>query len=206
MKNFYNIVQGKHFSKGKKEQEFIWPLIMLFVSISMFFINGINILIPFIGILFFIILLIITNLRMNKSEIKVIFKKNCIYTLKNNYDQINKLYGISLYQHHFESIRIGWRCINSKSIELFAYYYIDGVRGFKKIYEIDTEKEVNIQINILKDDYHIDLQSDSMPKANFSIKKGKEKRFLKLFKYTLYPYFGGTEPAPNSMDILIEKN
>ena len=69
----------------------------------------------------------------------------------------------------------------------------------------DENGEVNIKINILKDDYNIDIQSDLMPKANFNIKKGNKKKFLKLFKYTLYPYFGGVEPAPNSMDILIEK-
>lgn len=151
-----------------------------------------------------------------KIEIMALFKESCIYSLKENYDQINKLYGISFnwlpfYNkeekkwhpgHHNNSARFGWRCIDKKTIEILAYCYIDKKRVTKKITSVGHSKNINLSL-IIKDGSYIfkakvvggKLKTVKVPKTN---KK-------KMIGYKLFPYFGGRIPAPHNMRLFIKK-
>lgn len=131
------------------------------------------------------------------------FDKSCQYDLKNvnNYD-INKLFGFSTtFFHHNQSARIGWRRYNDHAIEVVTYSYSNGkvvpetVLGVVKPDQIftctieDTEKE-----------YVYTFYSEDM----FTRTADNKKSDKVLFKYLLWPYFGGNQKAPHDMTIYLE--
>lgn len=137
---------------------------------------------------------------------RVYFTTSCLYRLNENYDQVNKLFGFSEGYHHWNSARIGWRCVDGATIELLAYCYIDGERIIKPLLSCKPNTWVFCNIQN-QDSRYVFKVFNSKDKLASAVVEKKSKRsfysFFKLFIYNLYPYFGGKIPAPRDMNIYI---
>lgn len=131
----------------------------------------------------------------------VIFDSTAIYqnVLTSNQFDINKLYGFSDNNafHQAFSARFGWNWLND-SLHLWAYVYNDGQRLVKDLGSFPLFTPLNCSIKVDSNTYvfGIDNQKWTMPRtSNTPIANG----------YKLLPYFGGDEPAPNDIVILIKE-
>ncbi len=124
----------------------------------------------------------------NQLSGSAIFKASCVYDSE-SYDQVNKLVGISIdkINPHTNSLRIGWRCLNaSDSIELLAYYYINGERHEDVMCSVKTEQAFNYTMSV-SDGYSISITTngDIYQWSNENNVNSQGKNWM------LYPYFGG---------------
>jgi hypothetical protein len=141
---------------------------------------------------------------VNITELKFIarFDSSAIYQAaapENQYD-INKLYGFSDNDapHQNFSARFGWRWSDG-ALRLFAYTYNNGVRHEQELGTLAIGGEANCSIKLQPEVYVFTFngKSVSMPRQSTTVTaKG----------YQLYPYFGGDEPAPHNIRILIREN
>ncbi len=202
MKHEYTVKKGQHYFKGPKIQTaHIQITLCLLSSILGILIN------PWFLIstlLLYIVFQTVIYKQLRKVHYNAYFFNSCTYVLEENYDQINKLFGVSEIFHHWNSARIGWRCIDGENIELLAYCYVDKKRVYKKLITIMPEQKVSCSIEIDKNEYVFHVVTDSgqgsfchIPKSNFKISN--------LFMYRLYPYFGGRISAPKFMKIKLEQ-
>lgn len=131
----------------------------------------------------------------NYMQFKARFTTSCLYIPY--YDDINKLYGFTDCNSlvHQNSARIGWRHKDGV-IEIFAYWYVDGKRGFKKLGEttIYTADTYSILIDDNNMVFTFNTTTHVVPRSK-SCERGVRAR--------LYPYFGGNEPAPQDIKIYI---
>lgn len=139
----------------------------------------------------------------NKLTGYAVFDSSCLYNFDNEdkYD-INKLCGLSAsWYHHKDSARLGWRCVDGKVIEIFAYYYINSERVWE---HLDTIRPFDIL------DFCIEFKNNRIYTTIHSINGGKTKitPFKKppLIKYQLFPYFGGNKSAPHDVYITIRNS
>jgi hypothetical protein len=108
---------------------------------------------------------------------------------------INKLYGLTGLNIHKNSARFGWRD-NDGIIEVFAYWYKNGVRGFELLGTADMFE---------KNYYHVAMTG----KQYRWVFKDREfivpdtKNVLTVARS--WPYFGGNEPAPHRMSFIIHE-
>lgn len=148
-----------------------------------------------------------------KQKIRVKFSKECLYKPLDFENDYNKLYGWSYGLHHKNSIRVCWRpyvppgahweFFNPNKIELCIYVYEDGVRKIsehtlvidvERFYDftLDYEPEMNGRISLWYFDVmHVGITTVYTTKP--------------CIGYELFPYFGGSDPAPNDMDIELDK-
>jgi hypothetical protein len=110
----------------------------------------------------------------------------------NGSDDINKLYGITSSKIHENSARFGWRC-KGDIIEIFAYYYIDGVRYFEKMGETEIKKRNEFLVDVSGNNYY--FRFNDVEKVIVNTKN--------ISAFRSFPYFGGDLPAPHRMTILI---
>tara|TARA_R110002124_G_scaffold134474_2_gene297224 strand:+ start:401 stop:880 length:480 start_codon:yes stop_codon:yes gene_type:complete len=125
-----------------------------------------------------------------------IFKTSCVYD-SDGYDQVNKLVGISIdkVNPHTNSLRIGWRCLNaSDSIELLAYYYIDGERFEEVICSVKTDEAFDYTLSVL-DGYSISITTNGNLYQWGNINSVDDHGN----NWMLYPYFGGQMEFPGSI-------
>ena len=144
----------------------------------------------------------------NKMSYKIRFDESCLYDLHNvdNYD-INKLFGFSTSWNHMrQSGRIGWRCLDGKTIQICTYTHNNGMR------QIDDSDVLG---NVLPGEL---FYCDIVAKKNkfvYTFRKATEKeetirtdtknRNELFIHYLLHVYFGGNEGAPHEMKIFMEK-
>ena len=115
-------------------------------------------------------------------------------TYKDVPEQINKLYGIVVgWGIHKYSARIGWM-YKDGVMEIYAYWYIDGKRGFKKIGETTAHKYNDYEVEVTSSGYSF-IFEDTRIFIEGDIPDKKT--------YRLFPYFGGSTPAPQDMMIMI---
>ncbi len=112
---------------------------------------------------------------------------------------INKLMGFSdcSAHHHANSARFGWRWYNDQ-LEIHAYCYIDSVRVHQYIGTANIGEENLYEITATTEAYVFSVDGEekvSVPRAE-SCNDG--------LNYMLYPYFGGSVPAPHDVRIKIE--
>lgn len=131
------------------------------------------------------------------------FDESCTYDIGMP-DQldVNKLCGISHGLHHKDSARFGWTSVGNR-IELFAYYYTNGVRSFKSMGVHDIGEDIELYITVSKEFYHMTVQS----KSDSIIRKDRTERNVKACKYgyMLYPYFGGNQTAPHDVKMSLKR-
>lgn len=166
------------------------------------------------------------SLHTGKTElsVKVRFSFSCLYEDIDKERDWNKLvgwsYGILPFvreggnwynkndwepAHHRNSIRIVWRSNKKRgTIELGLYYYRDKVRYVKQLCEVLPEYDVDIKL----------LYYEHMGTIVTFITQSIVEGFPKLIHhsetntgydvkwgYMLYPYFGGTNPAPHKLSL-----
>ena len=137
------------------------------------------------------------------SELRFLakFDSSAIYTTTDpgRQNDINKLYGFSDNNttHHQFSARFGWRWSNN-ALRLFGYIYNDGLNDFKDLGTVALGTENVCAIKVTPTAYHFLLngKTDSLPRTSTTIKAEG---------YKLYPYFGGNESAPHTINIFIKE-
>ncbi len=101
----------------------------------------------------------------------------------------NKLIGISDGQHHKNSVRIAWRCLNDQTVTFAAYTYYKGKWTAEELFSTVPGVWVTAGITLHDRNYAVRVYNyTAYPKRN----KGWPN-------YTLYPYFGGKDTAPHDM-------
>jgi len=130
------------------------------------------------------------------------FDSSAIYQTKDPVNQldINKLYGFSDNQtfHQYYSARFGWRWSND-SLRLFGYCYNNSVRSFVELCATRVNKLDTCVIAIKDGNYQFRVNGrlkGTIPRS---------ATITKPYGYMLYPYFGGTEPAPHTVKIYIKE-
>lgn len=136
----------------------------------------------------------------NSLKAKVRFSKSCLVPSKDAED-VNKLFGLSFgWDHHQNSVRVGWRAWG-ETIQLFAYEYREGKREINHLCHVPAEQDVYIGLFLFDGitRYTVSIKEincfESLHTGSFKPTKTKQR---------LYPYFGGTYPAPETMKIKIE--
>jgi hypothetical protein len=145
----------------------------------------------------------------NKVSYRCMFEASCIYDLKSNdnYD-INKLCGFSTtYNHHYQSGRIGWRCVDGKSIDIVTYTYNNHERLTEVLLgNVTPNEEFECSIEDVEDAYIYTFKSyvGNINLDDVVVRTPKQPDKV-LFKYLLYPYFGGNMPAPHEMKLRVKR-
>jgi hypothetical protein len=140
--------------------------------------------------------------QVNKVEMKFMVKLNnsAIYQTvdPNNQADINKLYGFSdnNQEHHTNSARIGWRWFNNQ-LELLAYIYNNTVQTEQFITAVPLNQEITCSIKAEGNLYTFKVNNTTVTMPRVSSTAG-------AVGYQLYPYFGGDEPSPQEIKILIK--
>lgn len=139
--------------------------------------------------------------RDRAVHFQAIFDSSAIYTTisGSNQSDINKLFGVSdgNTHHQLNSARFGWDW-NGQAIEIHAYCYADGTRSSRLIGTAEIGKI-----------YEYSLMADSGTyRFNFDSREVRMTRTVRdsVFNgYTLYPYFGGDEPAPHEVKVYLKE-
>lgn len=205
MKKTFTVKKGKHYFKGIKFQELFYPLITLALAIILYFVSTIDILFSWISLGVSVFFYVLVAIKLSNLEIQARFRENCLYLLESNFEQINKLYGLSEGWHHKNSARFGWR-VKGHKIEILAYTYMNGKRDSKPLMICEINEWVKLELHLLRDKYVFVGENEDGEKAKVSMPRKTGFRFGKLFIYKLFPYFGGSVPAPHDMSIdIVEK-
>lgn len=135
-----------------------------------------------------------------KSVKKVVtFTNDSVYPLSEK--AIHKLFGVGyLWNHHKQSARIGWRYEGSGIFKLFSYCYIDGVRSIREICKVPINTPINCVIEIIKNKYIFKVSYNSSPVSIVTLNFTHNKRW----SFPLNLYYGGTNEAPNEIEVKIE--
>ena len=136
-----------------------------------------------------------------KVTFRATFDESARYVLPNASVQsnINKLMGISdcNSHHHKNSARFGWRWFENK-LEILAYCYVDSLRIHELVGTVNINEENLYEISVTTDAYQFSLNGEdkvSIPRTR-TCNEG--------VNYMLYPYFGGSVPAPHDIRIKIQ--
>jgi len=137
------------------------------------------------------------------AEMKFVarFDSTAIYqtiSLVNQYD-INKLYGFTEgIDNQYNSARFGWRW-SEGALRLFGYVYKNGVRNSLEIgnYNLNSDIICSIKLNGSSYIFTANGLSISLPRGPST---------LTASGYQQYPYFGGDETAPHTINIKIKPN
>lgn len=137
----------------------------------------------------------------NKLAFRATFDESAKYNLGDASLQsnINKLMGFSDCgaHHHANSARFGWLW-DRDQVEIYAYCYVDSVRIHQAIAKVKLNEENLYEIATTESAYVFFINGEK--KA--AIEKGNV--CADGVRYMLYPYFGGSAPAPHDVRVAIE--
>lgn len=138
--------------------------------------------------------------REGLIEHTVNFSKECVYSFGSIEDfDVNKLFGRSFGLHHKNSVRFGWRAnAEKKTILIYMYNYKDGIRQIKELCSCIPGRSYTFKIK-----YNKKVALFEVSEKNWKTKFSMEINAKTKLGYKLYPYFGGTNPAPHKMSIEI---
>ncbi len=126
------------------------------------------------------------------------FDSSAIYSNKeaSNQGDINKLYGFSEEgSHHENSARFGWNWEN-RTLNLYAYCYVEGERHSLHMGEAVIGNEYNCTIRVTGEAYVFSFNNNTN-------KIPRSLTAKSATGYLLFPYFGGDETAPHEIRIYI---
>jgi len=132
------------------------------------------------------------------------FDPSCIYDLKSvdQYD-INKLFGWGQLYHETNSARLGWVWnLEKKKMEIHAYCHVNGKRETNWICDVDCDKWYIGEIWLENDSYYFRVLNDD--KTDILGYTQIQYAFKINIGYTLKPYFGGNQTAPQDMKIFLQ--
>lgn len=127
------------------------------------------------------------------------FHSNCQYEIGKDQSDINKLLGFSLGMHHKNSIRVGWRWLNS-NLELCSYIYENGVRLKEKVLckcDFNTDYKIDVRMTVENGKYYAYFFVDNRLRHVQTL----STQVKKYVSYPLSLYFGGNCTAPHDMTI-----
>lgn len=128
------------------------------------------------------------------------FDSTAVYktTLAENQYDINKLYGFADNgaTHHQYSARFGWAW-HDGALHLYGYVYNEGKRESKHLGTVPIGAAVACTLAVTATQYIFSFSdvTEALPRSS-TTPKGKG--------YLLYPYFGGDEAAPHTINICIQ--
>lgn len=130
------------------------------------------------------------------------FDQSAVYELGDNFLQTNKnkLFGFADCNslHHENSARFAWQWFNDR-LEIFAYCYVNSVRVEEFVGVVNLHEENLYEIRLENDAYDFYLNG----KKAASVKRGNVCNAGAY--YMLYPYFGGSVPAPHDIKIVLKR-
>lgn len=134
-------------------------------------------------------------------KFRATFDASARYTLEDPSMQANKnkLMGFSDCSglHHDNSARFAWQWFND-NLEIYAYCYIDSIRVEKYLGTVEIDEENLYEIAIGKGFYTFFM--NGQPKLSTD----RSTDCSNGVNYMLYPYFGGSVPAPHDIWVKIE--
>lgn len=137
----------------------------------------------------------------------VYFNTSAKYDLPGTDDDpdVNKLFGIGyLWNHHTDSARFGWNYdqILGK-VNIFAYTYVNGVRSFTRICQVNKFNFYRMTLIIRDGQYFFQVSNPRKPEeySRYITEFSHKKKFC----VKLGLYFGGSKPAPHNITIEIKK-
>lgn len=144
--------------------------------------------------------------RHMQQSYLVRFCGSCRYELSENKTQVNKLVGVGHLHHHLNSIRVGWRYnADRDQVELLAYRYKNGVRDYIHCCWVEVNDIVSVDVDYT---YSKGAITASVVCDGGSVQyEWKVQHWYEKipFLYECFPYFGGSQPAPHSININIER-
>lgn len=139
------------------------------------------------------------TLQTDRLVFKARFNESAIYEFADEALQSskNKLFGFSDCNslHHENSARFAWQWYNNR-LEIYAYCYVDSKRVDKFIGTVNINDENTYEIQLTGESYIFLLNGENQTE----IQRAKDLGNKGIY-YLLYPYFGGTIPAPHNVII-----
>lgn len=142
--------------------------------------------------------------RLSKKNLRFFARIVCApYDLGSDQSDWNKLYGIRFsWWDHKNSIRIGWRYIKENGkLELAMYAYSRGQRRIVSLGFVQPGEEwFECEIKQLYRDKNV---------SNYLVAVNGNRTYVEAAhtgwpNFRLFPYFGGSQPAPHRIKIQID--
>lgn len=142
------------------------------------------------------------TLQSSTLEFNATFDHSAVYNLGTTalQDSKNKLMGFADCNsyHHDNSARFAWQWFNDR-LEIYAYCYVNGERREAFIGTISLHTPHHFRLELTDHEYRFFL-NHSEPVV---VERGSNCD--KGLYYLLWPYFGGSTPAPHDVTILIQR-
>lgn len=143
---------------------------------------------------------LLETVSSSNLKFRATFDESASYTLDDPSMQanMNKLMGFSDCGnlHHENSARFAWAWLDNQ-LKIYAYCYVDSIRVHTFVGTVNLNEENLYEIRIEGDSYVFYLNGER--KAEVTRKPECEDGI----KYMLYPYFGGSVPAPHDVRVKI---
>ncbi len=143
---------------------------------------------------------IVQSLQSNTLAFDAQFDASAIYDFREQgfQDSKNKLLGFSdcNSMHHENSARFAWQWFNDR-LEIFAYCYVNGQRVEKFVGVVNMDEINSYTLSVKGDNYIFQLNHEEP----VYIERGNVCN-VGVY-YMLWPYFGGTLPAPHDVTIKV---
>jgi hypothetical protein len=141
---------------------------------------------------------------INEIEYKAVFLTPLWYPRTSVLNTgVNKLCGFSFGSHHKYSIRIGWQpdFNQEETIIFYTYLYKNNQRFIIEMFreQIRLNEVYSFRITCINDALRIYFNQTKVYQGVFAKPECE-------WGYYLYPYFGGTSPAPQEFKMEINKN
>lgn len=144
---------------------------------------------------------IVQSLQSNTLSFSAKFNETAMYHFDDAgfQDSKNKLLGFSDCNslHHENSARFAWQWYKDQ-LEIYAYCYVNGERIEKFIGVVKLHEMNHYQLKVIDDNYVFQLNKQEP----VSIKRGNVCD--KGIYYMLWPYFGGSIPAPHDVHLSLK--
>ncbi len=146
---------------------------------------------------------VLESLQTSTIRFQARFDASAVYDFRQEgfQDSKNKLFGFSDCNdlHHDNSARFAWQWFNDR-VEIFAYCYVDGERVEAFVGTVGLNEFSDYRISITDGYYEFQLNGGEPVR----IKRGSVCE--RGVYYKLWPYFGGTLPAPHDVTIAIRES
>ncbi len=144
---------------------------------------------------------IVESLQSSRLTFFATFDESCRYVFEEagHQNNKNKLMGFSdcNSMHHENSARFAWQWFNDR-LEIYAYCYVNGNRVEQFLGTVDIGKENRYEIQVIENAYVFTLNHQEPIKITRSVICSTG------VYYMLWPYFGGSLPAPHDMHLSIK--
>ena len=146
---------------------------------------------------------VVETLKSETLSFEAKFNPSCKYIFKETgyQDSKNKLLGFADCNslHHENSARFGWQWLHDQ-LEIYAYCYVNGERVEKYVGVVKIDEVNHFEIRALRNEYLFSLNNEP------SVVISRGSTCTTGVYNMLWPYFGGTLPAPHDVHVSIKIN